>query len=163
MFADGSLRSARGWLAAPGGRGAELAAAIGQATRDETGLGGAGIGVALSGEAQQPLLAHVLPLRHREGVAGLPDRTEAAVFLSGNAGPTTWPQALAAYYGLTPAEARVAGAIAAGLTRAEAAARLGVATSTVKTHLERIFAKTQASSQRDLARLAASLTPPARR
>jgi DNA-binding NarL/FixJ family response regulator len=45
--------------------------------------------------------------------------------------------------GLTEREAEVLALIAAGLTNAEIAERLFVAETTVKTHINRIFAKTQ--------------------
>ena len=68
--------------------------------------------------------------------------------------------ALAALYELTPTEARVLVAIASGKNRAAAAVALGIADSTVKTHLTRIFEKTGTSEQSELAKLVASLTPP---
>jgi DNA-binding CsgD family transcriptional regulator len=68
--------------------------------------------------------------------------------------------ALAALYELTPTEARVLLEIASGKNRAAAADALGIADSTVKTHLARIFEKTGTSEQAELAKLVASLTPP---
>ncbi len=55
-------------------------------------------------------------------------------------------------YGLTPAEARVACALAAQETPKEVAYRLGVELSTVRTQLRSIQAKLGASSQTDLVR-----------
>ena len=67
-------------------------------------------------------------------------------------------QALALLYDLTPAEVRVFESVVAGATPAEIAARLGLAPSTVKTHLLRVFDKTGCRRQADLVRLASSLT-----
>lgn len=60
-------------------------------------------------------------------------------------------------YGLTQAEARVALAAASGSTIAETARRLDISVNTVKTHLRRVFHKTGASRQADLARLVANV------
>ena len=67
---------------------------------------------------------------------------------------------LEALFDLTGAEARVFSLIAAGRTPQQAAEALGVAFSTVKTHLIRIFTKTGARRQVDLVRLAASIAMP---
>ena len=56
-------------------------------------------------------------------------------------------------FGLSPAEPRVALALFEGLDTREAAEQLGVSFHTVRGYLTRIFAKTQTSSQVDLARL----------
>jgi DNA-binding CsgD family transcriptional regulator len=69
-------------------------------------------------------------------------------------------EALAALYDLTPTEARVMVEIASGKNRAATALALGIADSTVKTHLARVFEKTGTSEQPELAKLVASLTPP---
>lgn len=71
------------------------------------------------------------------------------------ASPTA--QAAGIAFGLTVTEARVAALIAGGLSAPEAAAALGVAPTTVKTHLLRCFDKTGVRSQAGLARLFASL------
>jgi DNA-binding CsgD family transcriptional regulator/PAS domain-containing protein len=56
-------------------------------------------------------------------------------------------------FGLSAAEIRVAVALFEGLDLRQAAARLGVTYSTVRSHLQHVFEKTGASSQADLARL----------
>jgi DNA-binding CsgD family transcriptional regulator len=58
-------------------------------------------------------------------------------------------------YGLTLAEARVALCAASGASVPETAHRLNISANTVKTHLRRVFAKTGASRQSELARLMA--------
>lgn len=54
---------------------------------------------------------------------------------------------------LTAAEARVAELVSAGLTSPQAARKLGVSPTTVKTQLKRVFDKTGVNSQVKLARL----------
>jgi DNA-binding CsgD family transcriptional regulator len=61
---------------------------------------------------------------------------------------------------LTPAEMRVLLAIVNGGGVPETAKALGVAETTVKTHLQRIFAKTGASRQADLVKLTAGYASP---
>jgi DNA-binding CsgD family transcriptional regulator len=70
--------------------------------------------------------------------------------------------AVAAAYGLTPTETRVLASLLDGCTLVETATALGVAVTTAKTHLDKIFLKTGVSRQADLARLGTSLVPPVR-
>jgi DNA-binding CsgD family transcriptional regulator len=60
-------------------------------------------------------------------------------------------------YGLTLAEARVVLCAASDATIPETAHRLKVSPNTVKTHLRKVFGKTGASRQAELARLMASI------
>ncbi len=57
---------------------------------------------------------------------------------------------IAAHHGLTPAEARLAAALCEGLSLEEAAERLGIKLTTVRTHLKSSFAKTGARRQAEL-------------
>lgn len=66
-------------------------------------------------------------------------------------------QNAATTFGLTPTEARVAALIAHGHSGPQAAAALGIALATVKTHLGRIYEKTGIRSQQGLARLLGAL------
>ena len=63
-------------------------------------------------------------------------------------------------YKLTPAEARLAALLAQGLRLEDAATELGVSLNTVRTHLKRIFSKTETDRQAELVRLI--LSGPAR-
>ena len=56
-------------------------------------------------------------------------------------------------YGLTPAEARLAAALANGASLQQAAEEFGVVKGTVRTQLKQIFAKTHTKRQSDLVRL----------
>lgn len=70
--------------------------------------------------------------------------------------------AMAAAYGLTPAETRVLASLLAGQTPAEIAVGLGIAATTAKTHLKNIFLKIGVSRQADLIRFSKQRTPPTR-
>jgi DNA-binding CsgD family transcriptional regulator len=59
----------------------------------------------------------------------------------------------AAVYSLSPAQKRVAGHVAEGMTLGEIAAAMNIKPSTARTHLERIFDKTGVRSQPALVRL----------
>jgi DNA-binding CsgD family transcriptional regulator/PAS domain-containing protein len=165
MFsAGGPILSLRGELAThqPEATNA-LRAAIGHAVTDESELGYGGIGVPVrrGREDAIPSIAHVLPLKSGKLRPGLSLGAVAAVFVT-PAHETAAPpvEALAALYDLTPTEARVMIEIASGRNRGATALALGIADSTVKTHLARVFEKTGTSEQPELAKLVASLTPP---
>jgi DNA-binding CsgD family transcriptional regulator/PAS domain-containing protein len=111
--------------------------------------------------AVESAVAHVLPLVGGSMRGALMPQAGAAVFITRAAGDQRLPSdALATLYNLTPAEARVLELVAGGYTQAEIAQTLGVAPSTVKTHLLRVFDKTGRHRQADLVSLVASLTPP---
>jgi DNA-binding CsgD family transcriptional regulator len=62
-------------------------------------------------------------------------------------------QLLRDWYGLTPAEARVAVLLASGLSLDAIAERLGIGANTALTHLKSIFGKTDTRRQGELIRL----------
>jgi DNA-binding CsgD family transcriptional regulator len=70
-------------------------------------------------------------------------------------------QAFVALYGLSAAEERVLEQIVTGQMPQEAAGELGVSLATVKTHLQKLFAKTGARRQVELVQLFERLKPPA--
>jgi DNA-binding CsgD family transcriptional regulator len=69
---------------------------------------------------------------------------------------------VAAVFGLTGAEARVLCALLEGLSLSETAERYQISVNTVRTHVQRMFAKTNTNRQSDLIRLASSAIPPLR-
>lgn len=69
--------------------------------------------------------------------------------------PTAW---IMEAYGLTLAEARVALAVASGLTISNTARRLKISVNTVKTHLHRVYEKTGTTRQAELSRLMATIS-----
>jgi DNA-binding CsgD family transcriptional regulator len=66
-------------------------------------------------------------------------------------------------FGLIPAETRVLERLLRDMSLVAAAAALGIAETTAKTHLSRIFAKTGVSRQPELVALVHRLLPPLRR
>src|SRR5215471_18315261 len=73
------------------------------------------------------------------------------------------PDVIAKAYHLTPTELRVLMAIVEVGGVPEVAVALGIAETTVKTHLSRVFQKTGATRQADLVKLAAGFANPAGR
>lgn len=136
-----------------------LADAVTRAASGDAAIGQRGIGVPILESDGSAAVAHVLPLGRSELRSGLRQRAKAAVFIASTANAPSMPAAaLAHIYDLTPAETRVFEMIAAGRTQAEVSHQLGIAASTVKTHLLKVFDKTATSRQADLVRLAASLS-----
>ncbi|MBP7000434.1 helix-turn-helix transcriptional regulator [Amaricoccus sp.] len=157
---EAMLRSAdplalrRGRVSAPRGLAEALAVAAGAAP---AGIGRRGLGVPARRADGEALVLHVLPLGEASRLAG----AAAAIFVAPAATPPPPPlAAVAALFDLTPAEARVLEAVGAGRTPEEAAAAFGIAASTVRTHLLRLFDKTGTRRQADLASLLASFSLP---
>lgn len=68
-------------------------------------------------------------------------------------------RALRELFDLTPTEAAISACVANGLSVRESAARLGIASNTVRTHLRSIFAKTGVSRQSQLVHLVHTSVP----
>ena|SRR5436190_16351025 len=154
-------------LSAAGGRLVASDVQVNQALREAfTGgeaaePGAKGIAVPLTARNGARKVAHVLPLspgtRRRAG-AGL---AAAAVFVRNAVLETpSTPEIIADIYRLTRTELRVLLAIVSlgGVPRVALA--LGIAESTVKTHLGNLFAKTGAARQADLVKLVAGFSYP---
>ncbi len=138
-----------------------LAMAVAQAGADEAAIGRRGLAIPLRAADGAAHALHVLPLQGGVLRPGLVNRAAAAIFVSSAAPELADAGTLVAQlFGLSAGEARVFDLIAEGLTPAEAAERLGIGVSTVRTHLLRIFDKTGVRRQADLVRLAAGLTLP---
>lgn len=60
-------------------------------------------------------------------------------------------------YGLTPAEAKMAGLLTLGLSPATAARELGITINTARTHLKHLYGKTGTNRQSELVRLLVSM------
>jgi DNA-binding CsgD family transcriptional regulator len=128
----------------------------------DAALGIQGIAVPLTAGNGQHHVAHVLPLtsgaRRRAGT----EYTAAAALFVRQAvmEQPSPPEVIARAYKLTPTELRVLLAIVEVGGAPEVAEALGVAESTVKTHLRRLFEKTGAARQADLVRLVAGFASP---
>jgi DNA-binding CsgD family transcriptional regulator/PAS domain-containing protein len=105
------------------------------------------------------VLASSIRSRDIDRFGGLGMRDAAAmVFIFDPARPLDIPaEWIMDAYRLTLAEARVALSVSSGASVAETAHRLNISPNTVKTHLRRVFVKTGASRQADLARIIASI------
>jgi len=139
-----------------------LEQALRLAANDPIGLAQHGIGIPVERAVGPPLLLHVMPLRRREVRGDLIQDAVAAVFIvSAESVPGGPAGAVALAYGLTPAETEVFASISRGRTLVETARALGIARSTAKTHLLRVFEKTGCRRQAELVALAARLSAPA--
>ncbi|WP_244477548.1 MULTISPECIES: LuxR C-terminal-related transcriptional regulator [unclassified Rhizobium] len=134
--------------------------AITAAAEADASLGSRGIGLPISAPGDPPAVAYVLPLT--EGTSRAAFRPAcAAVFISTTTSASPPPaDVLIALYDLTPAEARVVLQIGEGLTASQCAATLAISENTLKTHLGRIFAKTNTARQADLVKLLSTITSP---
>ena len=109
------------------------------------------------GEA--PMVLHLSPVRGRaRDVFSFASAIVVATPVTAGAGPAAG--LIGGLFDLTPAEARLAAAIAGGHTPREAAQRLGVTEATARTTLKRILAKTGSRRQADLVGLLKSAAPP---
>ena len=154
------IRSERGRLVATSPTAAAaLAPAVRQAGENESEIGRRGFGIPARRADGAPCVLHVLPLQRGALRPGLAPSAAAAIFIAPAASPALAPsEALAALFDLTAAEGRVLSLLAAGMTLSAAARELGVRSSTVRTHLLRLFAKTGTHRQTELIRLTSSLT-----
>ena len=138
-----------------------LEAAVASAIHDESN-GRLGIGIPSRWLNDTPAILHVLPLARREPALGIGPAAVAAVFVAEGATPVRLPgDAMALLYSLTPAETRVFELVVEGVPLSEIAQQLGSATTTVRTHLQRIFDKTGCHRQAELVGLARTMTLPA--
>lgn len=143
----------------PAMAGALLSAIAAAANADVT-LGARGIGLPISAAGETPAVAYILPLTAGTARAAF-NPARAAVFISTTISTTPVPEAvLITLFDLTPAEARVLLKIGSGAGTAATALSLGIGENTLKTHLNRIYAKTGASRQPDLITLIAGIGAP---
>jgi DNA-binding CsgD family transcriptional regulator len=132
------------------------------AERGDAALGAKGIALPLTDRKGETFSAHVLPLTsgaRRQSTLGA--RAAAAIFVHKAAlSIESPPEALAKRYKLTPTELRVLLAVVEVGGAPEVAQALGVADSTVKSHLKRVYEKTGVSRQADLVKLVAAFANP---
>jgi DNA-binding CsgD family transcriptional regulator/PAS domain-containing protein len=125
-------------------------------------IGGKGIALPLIARDGECHVAHVLPLGPGAGHRpGGPTTVAAAVFVfKATLETPSSPDVIRRAYQLTPAELRVLLAIVNVGGIPEVATALGVADSTIKTHVRRLFDKTGAGRQADLVKLVAGFFSP---
>ena len=107
-------------------------------------------------EDGRPLQIVATPLRWPDADTEVAARFTSALFLGDPGASERGAVAvagLAALYGLTPAEERLASLLAAGCSLAEAAARLSIRVSTARSVLKSVFAKTGTRRQASLVKL----------
>ena len=128
----------------------------------DVAIGTQGIALPLSGQDGARYVAHVLPLTSgARRLTGFAYTAVAAVFIRKAALETSSPpEVIARTYRLTPTELRVLLAIVEVGGVPEVAMALGVAETTVKTHLGRLFVKTGAVRQADLVKIVAGYASP---
>ena len=128
----------------------------------DAAVGAKGIAVPLAARGGERYVAHVLPLT--SGVrrqAGVAYAAVAAVFVRKATLDLPHPlEVIATTFKLTPAEMRVLMMIVQLGGVPEVAPVLGLSEATVKTHLQRIFAKTDTGRQADLVKLVAGYMSP---
>ena len=107
-------------------------------------------------------VAHILPLSSvlRNGSERTQDAVGALLLRKVSLGAQSYGELIARTFDLTPAELRVFLSIVDVGGVPETALALGIAETTVKTHLHRVFAKTGVSRQADLVKLAAGFSNP---
>jgi DNA-binding CsgD family transcriptional regulator len=123
--------------------------------------GGKGAAVPLTAHDGERYVMHVLPLTAAARAAtGIAYKAVAALFVRKVALDNPAGELVARHFELTPTELRVLLSIVEIGGVPETAAALGVAETTVKTHLHRVFSKTGTSRQADLVKLAAGFSSP---
>lgn len=168
--AGNAILGASDILSSVGGRLVASDAHIDRALRDvfaaagqgDAALGTRGIAVPLIGKDGERYIAHALPLtsgaRRRAGVA---NAAAAALFVrKATLAVPSASQAIGSAFKLTPTELRVLLAIVEVGGVPEVAAAFGIADTTVRTHVSRLFEKTGTARQADLVKLVAGYATP---
>lgn len=139
----------------------QLKAAVAAAAR-EGDLGRRGMALPVTSSDGTPFVLHVMPLHKRRVRTNFGSEAVAAIFVAEPGRAVTLPgDALALIYGLTPAETRILELVADGRGTREMADALGIAPSTVRTHLLKVFEKTGRHGRIDLLRLFREISLPA--
>lgn len=165
-----AMLAASGFLHAVNGRLAVRDVTMHQALMDvlaaaasgDGAVGARGVALPLATRAGGAYLAHVLPLTSgARRQAGNAYAAAAAVFVrKAELELPAMPEIIARHYRLTPSELRVLLAVIEVGGVPEVAAALGVADTTVKTHLGSVYGKTGTSRQADLVKLVAGFQSP---
>jgi DNA-binding CsgD family transcriptional regulator/PAS domain-containing protein len=157
------LRAGGGRLAAIApGADRELNQTLALAGGGDAAVGIKGIAMPLTARDGEYYVAHALPLASGERRrAGASYAAVAALFVcKARLDAPSPPEAIARLYKLTPTELRVLLAVVEVGGVPEVAEALGIGEATVKTHLHRLFAKTDTNRQADLVKLVAGFSSP---
>jgi DNA-binding CsgD family transcriptional regulator len=139
-----------------------LADTFASACNGDTALGVKGIAVPLFSRNGERHIANVLPLTSgTRRLAGASYAAAAALFVyKAELALPSPPEVIAKAYKLTPMELRVLFAVVEVGGVPEVAEALGIAETTVKTHLSNVYKKNSRSRQADLVKLAAEFSNP---
>jgi DNA-binding CsgD family transcriptional regulator/PAS domain-containing protein len=151
---DGICSHANGISATEPGESGQFRKMIANATLTSArkAMNGGG-SMAITRACGRPLTLKVSPLMPSPA-SPLSQEPGVVVFLTDpDASEPSEPERLAAMFGLTPAESRMADQLVQGRTLAEAAEHLGITRLTARVHLKRIFSKTYTGKQSELLRL----------
>lgn len=166
MLRDGNVVSGEGDVlrVADGEAETVLRSVIVSAADGDVAMGTKGIAVPLTGKDGNRYVAHALPLTSgARRAASIAFAAAAALFIRKTALPaSSAPQVMARAFRLTPTELRVLLAVVEVGGIAKVAENLGISTSTVRTHLGRVFHKTGVARQADLVRLVEGYSTPLR-
>ena len=162
------MLGAEDFLRSIGGRLVARDVQVNRALREIFGLdsdvvrAGGNEAMALTAHDGERYVAHVMPLASmmRNGAERSFKAIGALFVRKVDLDSQSYGEPIARAFELTPTEARVLLSIVEVGGVPETAQALGVAESTVKTHLSRTFAKTGASRQADLVKLAAGFATP---
>jgi DNA-binding NarL/FixJ family response regulator len=140
----------------------ELSQALALAAGGDASIGTKGVAVPLKARDGEHYVAHALPLASGERRrAGAGYAATAALFVrKATLDVSSPPETIARLYKLTPTELRVLLAIVEVGGVPEVAEALGIGEATVKTHLHRLFAKTETTRQAELVKLVAAFSNP---
>jgi DNA-binding CsgD family transcriptional regulator len=160
LRADDFLRSIGGQLVA---RNVQANQSLNKVFADNCGvaIGAKGIALSLTARDGERYVMHVSPLTSAARIGiGMAHKAVAALFVRKVALDSSCGELVARTFDLTPSELRVLLAIVEVGGVPETALALGIAETTVKTHLHNVFAKTGARRQADLVKLAAGFSNP---
>jgi DNA-binding CsgD family transcriptional regulator len=164
MLGDGNLlRSVGGRLTVDDARVAQtMREGFAAADAGDIALGGKAITLPMRSKTGDRYVGHLLPLNSgNRRNAGIGHGAAAALFVRKAALETpSAPEVIAKTFNLTPTELRVLLAIVEVGGVPEVAAALGIAVTTVKSHLGRLFDKTGVTRQAELVKLVAGYSTP---
>lgn len=115
--------------------------------------------IAIGGPSDHPhLILRIAPIRCSDTDCAGPQKPLVAV-LAHQVEPAQSARRLCEFYQMTPAEARLTALIVSGHSLLAAAAELHISKNTARTHMKRIYMKTETHRQVDLVRLCAEPLP----